>query len=299
MIILFKIVAVVFLVALFFIFKKWFLKHNYKLLLFIPLIILIIYSDYFIKFGNTINQDNKAELEKWKQENKDNFVSTDKNNSKYTPISKRRIGDVLYDTTFSVNSVKVHYKEILISLPENEFSYDLTKVEMQVVNESDSVLQTIKEDIDAISSPLNDEDWYNVLAKKGIFQDYNFDGYNDIVLRVGNAPNNHAVNGYFYIYLFDADRKYFVQYYKELTNPLPNKERKEVECENVYSTLIPSTETEYYKWVNGELEITESIAYEQLNEQPQKDIIRTKETRTIYKHGRVVSKKEKILEEKF
>jgi hypothetical protein len=171
-------------------------------------------------------------------------------------------------------------------------------VEIQVTDENDSLSQTIKEDVYAIGGPLSN-DPYNLVSGAGIFHDYNFDGYKDIVLRVGNAPNNHAVNGYFYIYLFDTDRKYFVKYDKELTNPLPNNERKEVACEIVYSTVNPSTETEYYKWVNGELEITEAIAYEQLYEQPQKDIIRTRETRTVYKDGLVVSKKEKILEEKF
>jgi len=294
--ILFKIITVAFLVALFFIFRNWFLKHNYILLLFIPVILLIIYSDYFIKIDNTNMLDDKAELEKWKQEHQNSFVNPDKYNSNNTSIGKRKIGAVLYDTTFIVNSVKIHYKEFLFSLPENEFSYDSTKVEMQVVNESDSVLQTIKEDIYAIGSPLS-KDGYNLVSANGIFYDYNFDGCNDIVLRVGNAPNNHAVNGYFYIYLFDAVTKLFIKYDKELTNPLPNKERKEVECEIVYSTAAPSTETEYYKWVNGELEITEAIAYEQLSEQPKINIIRIKETRTVYKNGTVVSKKEKILEE--
>lgn len=295
--ILFKIIAVAFLVVLFFIFRKWFLKHNYILLLFIPVIVLIIYSDYFIKIDSTNSLDDKAELEKWKREHQNNFVNEDKNNSNTTVISKRKIGDVLYDTIFSVNSVKVHYKEILAALPENEFSYDSTKVEIQVTDENDSLSQTIKEDVYAIGGPLSN-DPYNLVSATGIFHDYNFDGYKDIVLRVGNA-NNHALNGYFYIYLFDAVTKLFIKYDKELTNPLPNKERKEIECEIVYSTVNPSTETEFYKWVNGELEITEAIAYEQLYEQPQKDIVRTKETRTVYKNGAVVSKKERILEEKF
>jgi|WetSurMetagenome_2_1015567.scaffolds.fasta_scaffold07047_2 hypothetical protein len=296
--ILFKIIVLAFLVALFFIFRKWFIKHNYILLLFIPVIILIIYSDYFIKIDRTNNLDSKAELEKWKQDHKDNFVNPGKYNSKDAGINKRKIGDVLYDTTFNVNTIKIHYKEFLVVPPANEFSYDSTRVEMQVIDENDSVLQTIKEDIDAICSPIDSENPYHYFGKEGIFYDYNFDGYKDFALRISNGPNNHSVNGYFYIYLFDAATKNFIKYDEELTNPLPNKDRNEIECEIAYSTTIPSTETEYYKWVNGKLEITESIAYEQLYEQPKKDVLRIKETRTIYRNGRTVSKTEKIIEEK-
>ena len=299
MMILFKIFAIVILAAIFFIFRKWLLKHYYFLLGFIPLIVLILYAELLINFSDDKKQNEAFELNKWKEEHKDNFNTIDKIQSNGSATNKYKVGDVLYDTTFSVNGLKLHYKEYLVALPENEYSYDSTRVVLEVIDKNNQVVQTIKEDIYAISSPLNDEDWYNVLADEGIFLDYNFDGYLDLVLRIGNAPNNHALNGYFYIYLFDSTIKKFIKYDKELTNPSPNKNRKEVECEIIYSTVNPSTETEYYKWVNGELEISESIAYEQLYEQTKKDVIRTKETKTLYKNGVEISRTERIIEDKY
>ena len=298
--ILIKITAIALIFLLFYIFRKWFFKHNIFLLLLIPIIVIILYSDYFIKFSDDNSRQNKsAELKKWKEGHKDNFVDTNKNkSSKNSSKTLAKIGDVLYDTTFNVNSLKIHYKEILVALLEDEYSYDSTRVEMDVIDENNSLLQTITEDINAIGSPIDMKDWHTVLPKEGIFLDYNFDGNKDFALRVSNAPNNHAVNGYFYIYLFDPAENKFIKYDKELNNPLPNKDRKEVECEIVYSTAFPSTETEYYKWVNGELEITESIAYEQLYEQPQKNIVRTNETKTVYKNGKEISRTERIIENK-
>lgn len=299
MIILFKIFAIVILAAIFFIFRRWFLKHYYFLVGFIPLIVLILYAELIINFPDDKKQNEATELEKWKEEHKDNFNTTDKIQSKGSASNKYKVGDVLYDTTFSVNGLKLHYKEYLVALPENEYSYNSTRVVLEVIDKNNHVVQTIKEDIYAIGSPIDKKDVCNMLADKDISLDYNFDGYLDLVLRIGNAPNNHALNGYFYIYLFDSTIKKFIKYDKELTNPSPNKDRKEVECEIIYSTVNPSTETEYYKWVNGELEISESIAYEQLYEQPEKNIIRTKETKTLYKNGVEISRTERIIEDKY
>jgi hypothetical protein len=295
---LLKLSAITLLAVVFFIFRKWFLKHNYLLLASIPIIVLILYADYFIQLPVDKKQNESAVLEKWKEEHKDNFITQDKINTKESAISRPKIGDVLYDTTFIVNSLKVHYKEYLVALPESEYSYDSTRVVLTIKDNGGFVVQTIKEDIYAIGSPIDKEDWYNIVIDDGIFQDYNFDGYLDLILRIGNAPNNHALNGYFYIYLFDPAENMFIKYDRELTNPSPNTERKEVECKIIYSTVNPSTETEYYKWVNGELEITESIAFEQLYEQPEKDVIRTKETKTLYKNGVEISRTERIIEDK-
>lgn len=297
--ILFKIFAIVILAAIFFIFRKWLLKHYYFLLGFIPLIVLILYAELLINFSDDKKQNEAFELNKWKEEHKDNFNTIDKIQSNGSATNKYKVGDVLYDTTFSVNGLKLHYKEYLVALPENEYSYDSTRVVLEVIDKNNQVVQTIKEDIYALGSPIDKKDVCNMLADKGIFLDYNFDGYLDLVLRIGNAPNNHALNGYFYIYLFDSTIKKFIKYDKELTNPSPNKNRKEVECEIIYSTVNPSTETEYYKWVNGELEISESIAYEQLYEQTKKDVIRTKETKTLYKNGVEISRTERIIEDKY
>jgi hypothetical protein len=298
MMFLLKLSAIAILAVVFFIFRKWFLKHYYFLLAFIPIIVLILYADYFIQLPVDKKRNESAELEKWKEEHKDNFITQDKINTKDSAISRPKIGDVLYDTTFIVNSLKVHYKEYLVALPESEYSYDSTRVVLTIKNNGGFVVQTINEDIYAIGSPIDKEDWYNIIIDDGIFQDYNFDGYLDLILRIGNAPNNHALNGYFYIYLFDPPVNMFIKYDRELTNPSPNTERKEVECKIIYSTVNPSTETEYYKWVNGELEITESIAFEQLYEQPEKDVIRTKETKTLYKNGVEISRTERIIEDK-
>jgi hypothetical protein len=299
MMILFKIFAIVILAAIFFIFRKWLLKHYYFLLGFIPLIVLILYAELLINFSDDKKQNKVSELNKWKEEHRDNFNTTDKIQSNGSATNKYKVGDVLYDTTYSVNGLKLHYKEYLVALPENEYSYNSTRVVLEVIDKNNQVVQKIKEDIYAIGSPIDKKDVYNMLADKGIFLDYNFDGYLDLVLRIGNAPNNHALNGYFYIYLFDSAIKNFIKYDKELTNPSPNKNRKEVECEIIYSTVNPSTETEYYKWVNGELEISESIAYEQLYEQTKKDVIRTKETKTLYKNGVEISRTERIIEDKY
>lgn len=296
--ILLKIAAIAFLALVFFIFRKWFLKHTYFLLAFIPIIVLVLYADYFIQLPENKKTNESAELEKWKKEHKDNFITPDNIKAKDSATDLPKVGDVIYDTTFIVNSLTVHYKEYLVALPENVYSYDSTRVVLIVKDNGGFVVQTITEDIYAVGSPIDKEDWYNILADDGIFLDYNFDGYLDLVLRIGNAPNNHAVNGYFYIYLFDPSVNMFIKYDKQLTNPSPNTERKEVECENVYSTVNPSTETEYYKWVNSELEITESIAYEQLYEQTKEDVIKTKETKTLYKNGVEISRTERIIEEK-
>lgn len=298
MMILFKIFAIVILAAIFFIFRKWLLKHYYFLLGFIPLIVLILYAELLINFSDDKKQNEAFELNKWKEEHKDNFNTIDKIQSNGSATNKYKVGDVLYDTTFSVNGLKLHYKEYLVALPENEYSYDSTRVVLEVIDKNSQVVQKIKEDIYALGSPIDKDDGCNMLANDGIFLDYNFDGYLDLVLRIGNAPNNHALNGYFYIYLFDSAIKNFIKYDKELTNPSPNKDRKEVECEIIYSTVNPSTETEYYKWVNGELEISESIAYEQLYEQTKKDVIRTKETKALYKNGVEISRTERIIEDK-
>lgn len=293
---LIKFIAIAVLVVLFFLFRKWFLKHNYILLLFIPIIILIIYLDYFVSIGNSNNQNDKAELKKWKQEHQNNFVKTDKNNLNDASISKSKIGDIIYDTTFNVNSVKINYKEILVALPENEFSYDSTIVILSITDEKNVLLQTIKQDIYAISSPLNDEDWYNVLADEGIFLDYNFDGYLDIVLRVGNAPNNHAVNGYFNIFVFNPTGKIFEKYTEELVNPSPDPITKRVVCWNIYSTLIEHYIDEFYEWNKGELELKETVESLFLDDQSNDTIAKFREVKSIYQNGIKIKSTEKIIE---
>ena len=222
--ILLKIFAIVFLAVVFFIFRKWLLKHYYFLLGFIPLIVLILYAELLINFPDDKKQNEASELEKWKEEHKDNFNTIDKIQTNGSATNKYKVGDVLYDTIFSVNSLRVHYKEYLVALPENIYSYESTKAVLNVIDKNDSVIQTISEDIYALGSPIDKDDGYNMLANDGIFLDYNFDGYLDLVLRIGNAPNNHALNGYFYIYLFDSTIKKFIKYDKELTNPSPNKD---------------------------------------------------------------------------
>ncbi len=294
--ILFKIVAIAFLVALFFIFKKWFLKHNYILLLFIPIIILIIYSDYFIKVGNTNKLNDKAELEKWKQEHKDNFVNPDKNNSNYNSISKHKIGDVLYDTTFSVNSLKIHYKEFLVAYPRNVYSYDSTQVFLDIIDKSDSTIQTISEYIYALGSPIDKDDGYNILADDGIFLDYDFDGYLDLVLRVGNGRDTQALNGEYYLYLFEPITSKFKKYNKLLFNPVPDKKREMINFYSIISSYDDHTISEYFKWEKDSLVIDESIESIFIPEESDQYISKYKVTTKHYKNGKVLSKNDKIQE---
>jgi hypothetical protein len=292
--VLFKIIAVVFLVALFFIFRKWFLKHNYILLLFIPFIILIIYSDYFIKIGNTNKQGGKAELEKWKQEHKDNFINPEKYNSKDVAISKRKIGDVLYDTTFNVNSLKVHYKEFLVALPANVYSYASTKAVLDIIDKNDSTIQTIYEDIYALSSPIDKDDGYNILEDDGIFLDYNFDGYLDIILRVGNGRDTQALNGDYYLYLFDPGTRKFNKFNKMLYNPVPDNEKKMIKFFNIISSYDDHTLFEYYKWSKNSLVLKESIESIFIPEESDEHISKYKVTTTYYENGKAKIKSQRI-----
>jgi len=203
--------------------------------------------------------------------------------------------ELLTDTTFSVNSIKLHYREYLVAKSENEYSYNSTLVELDILDSFNIILQEIKIDIYSIGSPLDTKDGYCVLGDSGITLDYNFDGFEDLAIRIGNGANNHAVNGYFYIYLFNPETKKFSLYEEELINPLPNPERKQVECTFVNSTLNPDELIEYYKWLDGKLTISESVRYQQLFEQPEKDVILTKEIRIFYKDGDEIRKIENIL----
>lgn len=243
-------------------------------------------------------QNEAAELEKWKEDHKDNFITQDKIGAKDSALKLPKIGDVLYDTTFIVNSLKLNYKESVVSFTQDGYYFDTTGIIIELVNNSNLVLQTIYETTEGGCSPLDKNNPYNYLSREGIFHDYNFDGFLDLAIRTGDTGSRSPLNGYFNIYLFNLDSQKFIKYSEELINPYPNKDKKEVECEIIYSTYNLSTETVYYKWVNGELEITESIGYEQLGAQPEKDIIRTKETKTLYKNGLEISKTERIIEEK-
>jgi len=204
---------------------------------------------------------------------------------------------LLRDTTFNVNSIKIHYHEYLI-FKSDEYSDDSTLAKLDITDSNNSILQTITLEINAMSSPLDTDDSYSILGKRGIALDYNFDGYEDLALRFGNAPDNHAVNGYFYIYLFNPNTKTFDRYEEELTNPLPVPEIKKVDCTYVYSTVYPHTLTEFYEWVDDKLMISESIEYQQLYEQPEEDVILTKETKIIYQNGIELKKEENILRDK-
>ncbi len=296
--ILLKIFAIVFLGALIFIFRKWFLKHNYFLLAFIPLIVLILYAEFIFQFTDDKKYKEAVELNKWKVEHKDNFVTTDKIQPEHSAIKKLKVGDVLYDTTFNINSLKLYYKESIVSLTQDGY-YDSSSIKIELAGKNNLVSETIYETTEGGCSPLDVKNPYNYLSRQGIFHDYNFDGYLDIAIRTGDTGSRSPLNGYFNIYLFNPESQRFIKYNEELINPFPNNDKKEVECEIIYSTATPSTETDYYKWVNGKLEITESVAYEQLDEQTQKDVIRTKETKTHYKNGVEISRTERIIKDKY
>ena len=196
---------------------------------------------------------------------------------------------LLIDTTFNVNSVKVHYREFMIAERQDEYSYDSTLAKLDIIDSNNSIIQTINLEIYAMGSPLDDQ----------TFLDFNFDGFNDISLQFGNGPGFNAqfLNGYFYIYLYNPSTKHFDKYNQELTNPVPVPEEKEVHCNYVYSTAYPHTLTEKYKWVNGKLSIAESIEDEQLDEQPEKGVILTKEIKKLYKDGLEIKKFESVVKD--
>lgn len=206
---------------------------------------------------------------------------------------------LLRDTTFNVNSIKLHYREYLEIKSRSEFGYDTTLVRIDIFDHNYFPLQVINLQIYALGSPLDTKDPFNVLADSGITLDYNFDGFEDLALRFGNAPNNLAMNGYFFIYIFNPETKQFDKYERELTNPLPVPDQKRVDCTSVYSNFNPHTLTELYEWVNDKLIITESIEYQQLSEQPEKNVILTKEIRTFYQDGNKIKEEEKILRDMF
>lgn len=205
---------------------------------------------------------------------------------------------LLRDTTFSINSIKLHYLEYLVVEPENIYSYDSFLVELNIIDSNDLLLQKISLDVYSLGSPLETEDGYCVLGDSGITLDYNFDGFEDLAIRIGNGANNNAVNGYFYIFLFNPSTKNFDRYEEELTNPFPVPERKRVDCTYVYSTAYPHTLTEFYEWVDDKLIISESVEYQQLYEQPEEDVILTKEIKIIYQNGIEIKKEENILRHK-
>ena len=296
MMLLFKIVTIVFLAVIFFIFRKWFLKHYYFLLAFIPIIILILYADYFIQLPGNKKRIESAELEKWKEEHKDNFISEDKINYMDSATKLSKIGEVLYDTTFSVNSLKVHYKEFLIALPANVYSYPSTQAVLEIIDKNDSTIQTITEDIYAIGSPIDKGDGYNMLADDGIFQDYNFDGALDIILRVGNGRDTQALNGEYYLYLYNPDTYKFNKYKKKLYNPVPDEEKKMVYFFNIISSYDEHTITEYCKWVNDSLVLKESIEGIFIPEDSDEHLAKYKITTKHYKDDKVISSKEEIKE---
>jgi hypothetical protein len=205
--------------------------------------------------------------------------------------------NLLIDTSFSVNSVKVNYREYLTAKAKDIYSYDLTLVKIDVISSKDSIIQTFELPVDAIGSPFYTNDPYCILGDSSITLDYNFDGLEDLALRFNNGPNNHAVNGYYYIYLFNPKTKHFDKYNEELTNPIPIPDKKKVDCTYIYSTAYPHTLTELYEWVNGKLEITESIEYQQLDEQSEKGVILTKETIKLYKEGLEIKKTESVVKD--
>lgn len=268
--ILFKIAAIVFLVVIFFIFRKWYLKHNYFLLAFIPLIVVILYAEFIFQFPE------------------------DKNGFSEKIITKIKVGDVLYDTTFSVNGLTLHYKEYLVALPENEYRYDSTRVVIYVIDKNNKVLQTLTEDIYAICSPLITQDGYSVLGKEGMFLDYNFDSYDDIAIRFMNEPNNKAVNGYYDIFLFNPTTQKFEKYIEAFNNPYPEKDDKRVRCWEAYSAYNQNLLEEYYEWVEGKLVLKESVQSTFLEDKSDDDISRIKVTTTYYENGKVKLKSQRI-----
>jgi hypothetical protein len=294
MMILFKIFAILFLAAIFFIFRKWLLKHYYFLLGFIPIIVLILYAEFIIHFPDDKKQNEASELNKWKEEHKDNFNTTDKIQSKDSATNKYKVGDLLYDTTFSVNGLKLHYKEYLVALPENEYSYDSTRVVLEVIDKNNQVVQTIKEDIYAICSPLITHDGYSVLGKDGMFLDYNFDLYDDIAIRFLNEQNNKAVNGYYNIFLFNPSTKIFEKYYQALENPYPVKEFKIVRCGYSYSAFNQNLMEEYYEWVKGKLVLIKTVQSIFLEDESDENMARFNVTTTYYKNGKVEMKSQRI-----
>ena len=200
------------------------------------------------------------------------------------------------DSTFNVNSVKLHYQEFLVAKAVSEFSYDEKLISIDVINSNDSIIQNINFSAIVIGSPLlTKNNPYCILGDSGITLDYNFDGLDDIALWFNNEQNNHAINGYYIIYLFDDSSQHFIEYNEELINPLPLPAKKRIECTYVFSTFEPHTLSNYYEWVNGELVLVESIESQQLSEQPEEGVILIKEIKTSYINGIEYKVEEDIL----
>lgn len=278
--------------------RKSFLKNIYTRTGFIIVaLLLFFYSDFLVRpiinlfnpsdtlSSNTNNTISDGILDSSKIINNPDSIGNSSGSTEYA------------DTVFRVNSVRIHFREKLIAPPEDIYSYPTTLAMLNVINENDSVIQKIELEIDAISSPIETDDSYNILGDDGITLDYNFDGYDDLALRFGNGSNNHAVNGYFYIYLFNPETKQFDKYGKELNNPVPDPANKKVDLEYIVSTVYPHTVTDVCEWIDGELVIVESVEYQQIEDDPKDGSQRTKATRTYYVDGKEIRKIEKILKD--
>jgi len=279
------------------------LKRKKNLILFAILILasllllnkpLIMLLDSIFQFSPKPKETSvNHHFDKWENKNPDEYM-----------IRQQRYSDsidnlmnpsfMLNDTTFTINSLKVHFKEILIARRESIYGRDSILVRLDVMDGNDSILQRIEQPIYTLDSQLNEEDLYYLLADSGLTLDYNFDGFEDLAIRIDQG-NIKALNGVFYIFIFDSTTNTFQKYDEEFTNPIPIPAEKRIRCEFVQSTIGLHIFYDDYVWENGKLMLVESTEEQQVEGQEKNGIPPTKQTKIYYQNGKEVKRTENII----
>ena len=191
------------------------------------------------------------------------------------------------DTTFVVNSISIRYQEY--SVPDSNYRHGGSYfIRISIVDNNDFIMQIIDVESFANGSPIDSENAYNILAHRGITLDYNFDGFEDIALRISNGYDHHAVNGLLVIYLFNPETNTFYEYKDAFINPIPYPDENIVKSYSRISAVNDHFCLVTYKWKDDILEETEIIEYELLDMYSKdKDII-YKVTKSIIQEGKVI-----------
>ena len=165
------------------------------------------------------------------------------------------------DTTFEVSinpdlpNYNIRYREYYIAgnispdLGTTYFRVDISR------NDIDTVLQTIESSSDVYGGPTNYEYGFKEIGLKGMFIDYNFDGYKDIRFNYDSGVNAYAVNQFYEVYLYNPLRKEFElnDTFTDLCNPTPFPKEKIIRTYRRELSFDRAWRVATYHWENKRL----------------------------------------------
>ncbi len=192
------------------------------------------------------------------------ITTTSFSQDKWNPQNlKNQIGKFV-DTTFEVSinhnlpNYIIRYREYYMA---GDISPDLGITYFRVdISRSniDTILQTIESSSDVPGGPTNYDYGFNDVGLKGMFVDYNFDGYKDIRFNYTSGANAYAVNQFYYIFLYNPLRKDFEinDSFSDLCNPIPFPKEKIIRTYRRELSFDREWDVDTYHWENKKLILT-------------------------------------------